>query len=244
MRAGGNLGFAGGNNLGITVAAAAGHSHYWLLNTDTAVPPDALAALLQRAQSDPALGMVGSTLVYYGEPGKVQALGGAIHPRTMQPYHLGGGVGVGERAADAAAVERQMRYVVGASMLVTRAFVQAIGPMAEDYFLYYEEIDWAQRARGRFGLGFAPDSVVYHKGGATSQKIQSRFSLEMLYRNRLKFVARHAAGSYSRVLALMVLELLRLLARGNLPHARAAALAMRQAAALYRAERQRGAQTH
>jgi len=239
VRSGGNLGFAGGNNVGVAVAAAAGHSHYWLLNTDTVVPADALAMLVERAQADPRLGLVGSTLVYYAEPEKVQALGGGLDRKSMRPYHVGGGIAVAERPADPALVESELSYVVGASMLVTHEFVQAVGPMADDYFLYYEEIDWAYRARGSFGLGYAPCSIVYHKGGSTSLKVQSRFSLEMLYRNRLKFVARHDAASFGRVRGLLALELLRLLVRGNFPHARAAAKALRESGALYRAERQR-----
>jgi GT2 family glycosyltransferase len=60
-----------------------------------------------------------------------------------------------------------MRYVLGASMFVRRAAVEACGPMCEDYFLYFEEIDWAERMVGRYRLAVAMDAVVWHKEGGT-----------------------------------------------------------------------------
>ena len=148
--AGSNRGFAAGNNLGLRVAGLQAYSHFWLLNTDTVVQRQALPALLRRAAADPRIGMVGSTLLYFDAPDRVQALGGAwLDPRRMLTAHIG----VDEPASlipeRPAEVEAQMAYVVGASMLVSAAFVRDVGPMQEDYFLYFEELDWAQRAQGR-----------------------------------------------------------------------------------------------
>jgi GT2 family glycosyltransferase len=83
-----------------------------------------------------------------------------------------------------------MAYVVGASMLVSTAFVRDIGYMQDDYFLYFEEPDWACRGRQRFRLGYAPDSFVYHKVGASSAQVASLKSLNLLYRNRVRFMNR------------------------------------------------------
>ncbi len=66
-----------------------------------------------------------------------------------------------------------MDYVFGASMLATRPFLEAVGPLFEGYFLYGEEHDWALRARGRFGLAYAPRSVVDHKAGVTAGSSRS-----------------------------------------------------------------------
>ena len=60
-----------------------------------------------------------------------------------------------------------MNYVVGASMLVSKEFLEDVGLMCEDYFLYFEETDWAMRARGRYSLVYAIGSIVYHKVGAS-----------------------------------------------------------------------------
>ena len=61
----------------------------------------------------------------------------------------------------------QMDFVIGASMLASRPFLENVGLMEESYFLYFEELDWAMRAKGKFKLGYARESVIYHKEGAT-----------------------------------------------------------------------------
>jgi GT2 family glycosyltransferase len=80
-------------------------------------------------------------------------------------------------------------------MMVTRRLIENVGFMCEDYFLYYEEIDWAMRAKGRFKLGWAPDSTVLHKEGASigssHRSRPSAMSLQYLYRNRLRFSTQH-----------------------------------------------------
>ena len=96
--------------------------------------------------------------------------------------------------ADLRQAETRMVYVVGASMLVSRRFLQTVGLMQEDYFLYFEEIDWAERARRAdptLTLGFAPDSIVFHKVGASAgTHSRSMLSLRYLTVNRLRFVKR------------------------------------------------------
>ncbi|WP_428419653.1 glycosyltransferase [Methylibium sp.] len=204
-----NGGFAGGNNLGLRVAYDAGLSKFWLLNTDTVVPPDALEQLLVRAKAKPEAGMVGSTLIYYWRPDQVQALGGAsFDPATGVGRHLGDGKSVDSVPQNPMSIESQMGYVVGASILASREFIRDIGPMCEDYFLYFEEIDWALRARGKYGLAYAPLSRVYHKVGGSSMKYESRSSLRYLYRNRLRLVGRFFPKARGRALAYMFVQVL------------------------------------
>ncbi len=194
VRSGANLGFAGGNNVGIAAAGLHRYTHFWLLNTDTVIAHDALAPLLARAAAASQVGMVGSTLLFHAQPGTVQALGGgAFDAGAMRMSHLGElkpADQLPRGAAAVMAVEAQMAYVVGASMLVSAAFLRDVGPMCEDYFLYFEELDWAYRARGRYTLGWAPDSRVYHRVGASSAQVQGEFSLNLLYRNQVRFAAR------------------------------------------------------
>lgn len=224
VRSGGNLGFAGGNNVGMQAAGLQRYSHFWLLNTDTVVRRDALSQLLQRAAADPKVGMVGSTLVHYHHPDRVQALGGgSLNPRTLVTSHIGAEQGldaVPDSAAAVLAVEAQTRYVVGASMLVTATFIAAVGPMCEDYFLYFEEIDWALRGSPGFTLGYAPRSVVYHKVGSSSAKVMSEFSERMFCRNRVRFIGRFFPDRTLPALANMALDGLRHLARGRFVRAR------------------------
>jgi GT2 family glycosyltransferase len=127
---------------------------------------------------------------------------------------------------DPSAVEAQMAYVVGASMLVTRRFVERGGLMEESYFLYSEEGDWALRGRrAGFRLGYAPKSWVYHKQGSsigTSPQGGSDLSLFYLYRAKLMFTRRHYPWLLPSVLAWLSWELCKFVLKGAPGKARAA----------------------
>lgn len=216
VRSARNNGFAGGNNIGIRLALEAGTDFVWLLNTDTVVAPDALDCLLTRASLRPDAGMIGSSLIYYWRPEQVQALGGARFDRsTGCAYVIGGESSVRDIPIDPGPVEAEIDYVVGASMLVSRSFLETVGPMCEDYFLYFEEMDWALRAHGRFAMAYAPRSRVFHKVGGSSRREASRASLRYLYRNRLRFMARFFPGSLGLVKRRLVLNFFQNLFRGR-----------------------------
>src|SRR5690606_23809149 len=106
----------------------------WLLNPDTVVRPDALRRMLEAMRRDPGMGACGCTVLYYGEPDTVQALGGArYNPWLALPRHIG----LGRPAAapvDAPGVAARMTYVYGASMLVSRRFLEEVGLLNEEYF--------------------------------------------------------------------------------------------------------------
>jgi GT2 family glycosyltransferase len=228
IRSGGNLGFAGGCNVGIRAAGIDVFDFFWFLNTDTVVRQDALAALLERAQRGSRIGIVGSTIRYYDRPDIIQVLGGArMDPATVITRLIGDGLQLDDLRVDAADVERDMFYVTGASMLVSRAFVRDVGLMQEDYFLYYEEIDWAMRARGRFALAFAPDSHVFHKSGASSSKVLPAFTANLYYRNRIRFANRFFPERLRTVQRGLIVEFLRHVLRGRWTHARIVAAALR-----------------
>jgi len=69
---------------------------------------------------------------------------------------------------DVCKVEKRLFGIQGASIFVRRAFLEQVGLLSEDYFLYFEEEDWAMRSIGQFQFGYAPDSVIYHKEGKTT----------------------------------------------------------------------------
>ena len=193
IQTGGNLGFAGGNNVGLRYAMSRENFAYvWLLNNDTVVKPDALKCMVDRMCAKPDAGICGSKLVFYHQPNLVQALGGAGFDDKKMLVKPIGMFQDANAQCDESEVEAQMAYVVGASMLVSLGFLREIGLMSEDYFLYFEEIDWAIRAKGRFSLAFSPESVVYHKEGATigssSTGKQSLLATRLLYQNRVRFV--------------------------------------------------------
>lgn len=196
LQSGANLGFAGGNNVGLRYALGHGAQYVWLLNNDTLVEPDALTELVEKLRRDPGLGLCGSTLLYESARDTVQALGGAhYNPWLGTVKHIGHH----ERwpqAVDEGTVEAQLSYLIGASTLVSRAFLEQIGLLQDDYFLYFEELDWAARARGRFRLGYAAKSVVYHKegssiGGNDRAKSAKSYTADLYaLKNRVRFTRR------------------------------------------------------
>ena len=224
VKSGRNLGFAGGNNVGIAAAGLDRYSHFWLLNNDTVMAGDALEHLLRRAAAEPVIGMVGSTLVYYADPERVQALGGGwFDKRAMRAGHIGESTRLAAVSSDAAtiqAVEAQTAYVIGASMLVTVEFVRDVGPMCEDYFLYFEELDWAFRSASRYRMAYAPLSFVFHKAGASTMQKQSEFSLNLLYRNRVRFTGRFLPASLRTLRRALAWEMVRHLIKGRWMSAR------------------------
>jgi hypothetical protein len=166
IHTGGNLGFAGGNNVGLRyVLSRPELDCVWILNNDTVVRPDTLRKLVDALEGDSTMGICGSTLLYYDDPQVVQALAGGSYNRWLAlPTHLGAEIAA-STPVSREEIERRLAFVGGASMLVRRRFLETVGLLDEGYFLYFEELDWALRAGGRFKLGYAPASVVYHKVG-------------------------------------------------------------------------------
>ena len=161
---GANLGFAGGCNVGIRYALTRPDcSHVWLLNNDTVVPPEALRAMVALCDANPGVGICGSQVRYYDKPEMVQTFGGLLNPWFCTTHSIA----CGAAASTVTAAPTRLDYVPGASMLVTRDFLQQVGLMSERYFLYFEEVDWAERGKGKFELAVALASVVYHRGAAS-----------------------------------------------------------------------------
>jgi GT2 family glycosyltransferase len=162
-----NLGFAGGNNAGLRFALARGDFDYaWLLNNDTVVEPGSLTYLVERMESSCSAAICGSMLVYDHDPEK--PVHGANFNRWFARTRLRTSPAGAHGIVDDEACARDMDYVVGASMLVRRVFLEEIGLMSEEYFLYFEELDWMHRARPKYGIAHASRSVVHHKGGAAT----------------------------------------------------------------------------
>lgn len=209
-----NLGFAGGNNVGLRYALSCGDAEYcWLLNNDTVVDAFALAAMVERMKERPDAGMCGSTLREYDNRNKIQALGGAVYYKWFGiAWHIGRTIS-GDVLPDQVLVEKKMDYVVGASLLVRSSYIIEVGLMAEDYFLYFEEIDWVYRGQNRFTLAYAPKSVVYHKvgasiGTATNPMHKSYQCDYYTLRNRLLFTRRYCATALPTVYLCLAGELL------------------------------------
>jgi len=231
IRTGGNLGFAGGNNVGLRYAQARGdHGYAWLLNNDTVAQSDALSQMVARMRARPGTGICGSKLIFYHRPDTVQAWGGASYDESRGYVTPLGMFQKVSAAADVAAIEAQMAYAVGASMLVSRELMSEVGLMTEDYFLYLEEIDWACRAKGRYTLAYADASIVYHKEGgsigSSSTGAQSSLAIHYLYRNRVRFIRRYYRPRFGAGLRQIAFEMLVLTKRRQFRAVRIAVMAV------------------
>lgn len=165
-----NLGFAGGNNVGIKYALARDNCKYvWLLNNDTVVDKISLTKQLERYLSSENPGICSSTLLYYDSPKVIQALGGAKYYLWLgYTQHIGQNEKFNTNF-DWRSIEKKIDYPVGASMLVSREFLESVGLLCEEYFLYFEEIDWSIRAKSKgYNLLYAHDSIIYHREGAST----------------------------------------------------------------------------
>ena len=180
-----NLGYAGGVNACIAAAEREPWDAVWVLNPDTFPDPDALAALV-RHQKRGDYGIVGSRLLY-ASTGLVQTWGGLEYRSWLGRARLIGLNQPGEAMPDMAKVERSIGFISGASMYVSRAYIETIGVLDNDFFVYFEDVDWCLR-RGTFRLGYAHDSIVRHVGGGTSGPYSSSGSRITVYldaRNRI-----------------------------------------------------------
>jgi hypothetical protein len=231
IQAASNGGFAAGNNLALKYLLKQGaYDYFWLLNNDAYPGPEALSQLVARAEVDPDIGMVGSTLIYAGRPDTIQALGGADYCKANgRGLHIGAELPVADLSVvNAAEVERRMAYVIGASMLLSSRFLERVGLMEEGYFLYFEEMDWAERGKADFKLGYAKHSLVFHKAGGSTQAASRRSTLAAYYlaRNRLRFTHRFHPNYASSAWRAIVLEALKYAAKGRWSEARGFARAV------------------
>ncbi len=188
VNAGANLGYAGGVN--VCMRARPDARAWWVLNPDTQVERGALGALvhrLERGDCDAAGGIL------YHPDGVVQGYGGRWHAMLARAESIGHGAAL-DTPPDVAAIERDMNYLLGASMLVGPRFRATAGLMQDDYFLYAEEVEWCLRgiARG-MRLGFAPEARICHgqggtTGSASSIRERPRLPIYMDERNKLLVV--------------------------------------------------------
>ena len=203
IQSGDNLGFAGGNNVGIRYVLAKGDFEYiWLLNNDTVIRKDSLIKLVEFAEKN-NIGISGSVLMYYDDPDTVQAYGG----------HINKFFGTSHRILKKEQIKDKLDFIVGASFLVSRKVIEKIGLLPEDYFLYYEETDYCFNAsRNGFSLGIALDSVVYHKEGqstGTNKKFKSEVDALSLT-NRIKFHKKYLGGGIGLWLGMVLAFFIRI----------------------------------
>ena len=188
LRSGGNLGWSGGNNVGIAAALRDGCRHVLLLNNDALARPDTLDALVEAAETLDDAAALGSLIVAARDPDQVEFGGAHVDERTRLPVPTHGrlrDMEVSPRAVPMVAVK-------GCSMMLTARGLARVGLLTEDYFLNFDETDWCYRANAA-GLRnyLVGRSVVEHKGAASFGGTEGPLYHYFITRNRLVFARRH-----------------------------------------------------
>lgn len=192
-----NLGFAAGNNIAMKeiLKTQESDSYIWLLNNDTVVDKESLKAqvfyLGEHQKSK--IGILGSKLIYYYKQDKIQAVGGKFNKKFYISTHVGEGESVHKQKSQFMEID----YVIGASMFIPYQFLKEVGILCDDFFLYYEELDWAYRAKKRsWVLDWCSDSVIFHKEGTSigssyDSKQKSFFSEINVFKSRKIFIKKY-----------------------------------------------------
>jgi GT2 family glycosyltransferase len=183
-----NLGFAGGNNIGIRMAKG---KYLLLINNDTEVEPGFLEPLVEKMEKNPQIGVVSPKIRYFFDQQRIQYAGYT----PMNPYTIRNN-GVGFNEMDAGQYERdlQTNFAFGAAMMIPVNVAREVGLMADIFFLYYEELDWVQRIKDAgYQVWYVHNSLVYHKDSVTTGRM-SPLKIYYLNRNRILYMRRNIHG--------------------------------------------------
>ena len=183
-----NIGFAGGNNLGIKSSSG---KYLFLINNDTYFKDFNVQALIDRLDSDPNIGIVCPKIKFAWPPQPIQFAG---YTTLTNITIRNQAIGFGEEDHGQYETAHPTPYAHGAAMLIKREAIDKVGLMPECYFLYYEELDWSMMfTRAGYQIWYEPKCTIYHK---ESQATGQNSPLRTFYitRNRLRLVKRNYHG--------------------------------------------------
>ncbi len=184
IQSGTNLGFAGGNNIGVRHALVSGAKYVWLLNNDAVTDSQALGFLVEAMEDNRTAAIAGSKIFYHAEPWKIWSAGGMWEKGRLHLRQRGA------NQVDKGQFDKlcEVDSISGCSMLVRSAVIEEIGLMDDSYFLYWEDSEWCARTRSKgYKVMFVPESKVWHKVSVSTK--QSSFSQYYYYtRNGFAFL--------------------------------------------------------
>jgi hypothetical protein len=193
-----NLGFAGGNNLGIQVAQG---KYLFLINNDTFFKDFKIQNLIDRMESSPTIGVVCPKIRFAWDNNPIQYAGYTKLSRFSVRNHA---IGFNEEDHGQYDAAHPTPYAHGAAMLIKRDAINNIGPMPDCYFLYYEELDWSMMfTRAGYQIWYEPKCTIFHKESQSTGQ-NSPLRTYYLTRNRLLLVRRNPK-EFNKVLAYIYL---------------------------------------
>jgi GT2 family glycosyltransferase len=185
VRNGANLGFSGGNNAGIKVATG---EFLLIVNNDTEFTPGLIELLSDTFSKKPDAGIVCPKFHYYFNKGIIEYAG-------YKPVNIftgrNGMIGAGEIDKGQYDSLKRTNYAHGGAMMVSKKALADVGLMPEQFFLYYEELDWSVNFRRKgYSIYIQPKALIYHKESMTTGK-SSPLKTFYLTRNRILFMRRN-----------------------------------------------------
>jgi GT2 family glycosyltransferase len=157
LRTSANLGYGGGNNVGVTYAISNGADYVLLMNNDAILARDCLRRLVAALEAHPRIGMVTPRIFLYDRPSEVYWDGGTLDWITGDMPHDSRTLPVDDDML-------RSEWLNGCTLLIRVAAIRDIGFMDERYFLYYEDVDWSLRAKSReWILAVLPHAEAWHK---------------------------------------------------------------------------------
>jgi GT2 family glycosyltransferase len=198
-----NLGYTGGNNVGIRRALARGAEYVVLVNNDATLEPDCLDVLVRAArEAGPRVAAVGAKVLQAADPTRIWMAYGRLTYRAALVERIGHG------EPDQAASEalRDVDWVSGCAVLLTRGALDTVGLFDERFFAYHEDVDWCTSARGHgYRVVFAPTARAHHRGGASTAAHGGGAAVRYLCaRNTVLFAAKHAGPLAAATLAVRI----------------------------------------
>lgn len=185
-----NLGFAGGNNVGIKEAKG---KYLLLINNDTVFKEFNVDSLIKRLESSPQIGMVCPKIRFEWGTNPIQYAG---YTPLSKISVCNQAIGFGEEDKGQYDTAHSTPYAHGAAMLIKREAIEKVGFMPEDYFLYYEEIDWSMMfTKADYEIWYDPACTIYHKESRSTGQ-DSPLRTYYITRNRLLLVKRNWQGIY------------------------------------------------
>lgn len=218
LETGFNLGYAGGNNVGIRRALETGADFVLVLNNDTLVASDLLDQLIEEAVRWPNDGIYGPIILYEDQPEVIWTAGEFYDLEKLGVFHIENGKEFNHPGYKS----KEVDHLVGAALFLSAAALRATGELETKYFLVYEESDWCYRAKRKgFHCRIVTNAKVWHKVGSSFGSESSPLRTYFSARNHLLFAERNLPKwDFLRLLVKNTLKLLPKLCRvqaGNEP---------------------------
>lgn len=193
LETGDNLGYVGGNNVGLDYARTLGVDYALLLNNDTEVAPDFLRLLIDAAEADPTVAIVGPLIYYFDHPERIWSAGGVIDWQQGNTYLRG----LNEPDhGQFNSMPHPVDFVTGCALLIKMSAVEQVGLLDPRFFAYYEETEWCARvARAGFKILLVPQARIWHKISLVAREASPQVHYYMT-RNRLLFLKLTGMGLF------------------------------------------------